>query len=307
MRSWASSARSTRTRHGGTAHSDPTRRAFRRSALGYLVTMKLVTMKRITAGSYGWQMNDDEKVCTVDFAEYWDGSGESIKICQAFGSETYSLRTHQGVNVEGGIEEWSIAGAEVRLILTAAAAKALGVYEGYVVTLSDAPDPNDYNLVRLTEMIGISPRIEATAQQHAPLLEQDSVGPLSSDGFTAYAVGFRRDRSIGVDYLVLAEDDQQSGRTLEVSRSHDPEPDEAYCLVLDAGPNEYECVASWKVSGPALTINLTSAGARTLGAHTLKIMLADPKAQAPTARAMRRLVDNGPKLFDFTIVSRRGG
>lgn len=126
--------------------------------------------------------------------------------------------------------------------------------------------------------------------------------------FIAVAVAYRQDPAMEAEYLVLAEDRDGRGHTVEVQRSLSHESDgdrtvgaDGPCVVIDGGPTAYRCVERWAAAHSIVVIQLTKAGSDELGVTTIQIELPE-EAEAETVSALQRLIDDGTEVEDFTVV-----
>jgi Immunity protein 10 len=125
--------------------------------------------------------------------------------------------------------------------------------------------------------------------------------------FIATALAYRRDPEVEAEYLVVCEQPNGGGRTIEVQRSlaegaDDARPDlGGHCLVIDGGPTSYRCVERWVVADTTIVIGLTAGGSDELGVTTIRIKVPNDAAAA-SASALQRLIDGGPEVDDFTVI-----
>jgi Immunity protein 10 len=125
--------------------------------------------------------------------------------------------------------------------------------------------------------------------------------------FIATAVAYRRDPEVEAEYLVVGDQPDGGGRTVEVQRSLAEGTDDArlglggHCLVIDGGPTSYRCVERWVVADSTIVIGLTAAASNELGVTTIRIKV-PADAAAATASALQRLIDGGPEVDDFTVI-----
>ena len=90
--------------------------------------------------------------------------------------------------------------------------------------------------------------------------------------FEAAAVAARRDDALGIDSIVLAENEDGSGRSLEIQRPplRPDEQDAALghdsdCLVRDGAATHYGGVTAWRLDERSLTLDLDAAAAAAFG------------------------------------------
>lgn len=88
----------------------------------------------------------------VVLAEQYDGGGVRLEIQRALefddqdkqlGQDTYCMCTEQGAVCYGGIASWSLAGNELKIVLDARAATALGVKGGFLIELDVNTDTRE--------------------------------------------------------------------------------------------------------------------------------------------------------------------
>lgn len=116
--------------------------------------------------------------------------------------------------------------------------------------------------------------------------------------FTAHAAAFVRDEDLEAEVLVVAENEDGSGRRLEVSRALEITDEDrelgmdTYAISNELGATHYGGLASWSVDGDAVTVELSEDAAGVLGADGgYRIELSG--TQAPPAvveEALTRLV-----------------
>lgn len=104
-------------------------------------------------------------------------------------------------------------------------------------------------------------------------------------GFRAHAAAFLRDEDLEVDVLVLAEQEDGSGRRLEFQRSlaMTAEGEQAgmdtYCLVEDTGATHYGGVTGWSLDKDVVRLSLNPQAADALGTSGYVIRLVgDPES-----------------------------
>ena len=79
--------------------------------------------------------------------------------------------------------------------------------------------------------------------------------------FTAQAVSVDVLADIGVFAVILSENDDGSGRRLEVQQPFEPGP---YCVCVESGATHYGGVASWSVEGATVKLQLDAEATRVL-------------------------------------------
>ena len=113
--------------------------------------------------------------------------------------------------------------------------------------------------------------------------------------FTAAAVAARCDVALGVDSIVFAENQDGTGRCLEIQRPLDPDEQDVslghdtYCLVRDAHATHYGGVTAWRLDDGRLTLELDALAAATLGVVRFRIAVPDD-SQSVIAEALPRLL-----------------
>jgi hypothetical protein len=101
-------------------------------------------MRRIHALLVAAEELTDLNVFTVVLAEQPDGGGQRLEVQLALsfdeqdasqGMDTYCLSTEEGRTFYGGVLGWSVDDSRLELRLTAEAAGALGVENGFLVDI----------------------------------------------------------------------------------------------------------------------------------------------------------------------------
>jgi Immunity protein 10 len=116
--------------------------------------------------------------------------------------------------------------------------------------------------------------------------------------FTAHAVGIVDATEFGADVLVMAEEQDGTGKRLEVSRATaSTEQDrhlgmDTYCLVNENQATVYGGVTNWRCDAAQLFISLSDEANQTLGAvGGYVIRITDPTELALARDAVQRIID----------------
>ena len=113
--------------------------------------------------------------------------------------------------------------------------------------------------------------------------------------FEAAAVAVQREEAFNVEYVVVAQNADGSGHTLEIQRALEFDEQDAglgmdtYCLVHDVSATHYGGVTAWHVRDRKLTLELDNTAAEQLGAARFVITVPED-AQDTIVHALQRLL-----------------
>lgn len=119
--------------------------------------------------------------------------------------------------------------------------------------------------------------------------------------FLARAAAFVRDEDLEADILVLAEQEDGSGRRLEIQRSVTTTAADVqagmdtYCLADDTGATHYGGVSGWSLDEDVVCLSLDSEAADALGTSEYLIRLAGgPPAASPVRHGLEAVLAASP-------------